>query len=36
MSSIQGLVWTEQLELSAHELGKIAFFDFVYTDSSTY
>ena len=35
MSSIMGAIGTEQLELFALELGKIATFDFVYSLASS-
>ena len=35
MNSIMGQIATEQLELFALELGKIATFDFVYSLAST-
>ena len=35
MNSIMGLIGPEELELFAHELGKIAIFDFVYSLAST-
>ena len=35
MNSIMGPIGPEQLELFAHELGKLATFDFVYSLAST-